>query len=354
MLKFIVKRLLQGFLVMFGVVVVVFCLVHVLPGDPAKVILGKETNPETVANIRKAFGLDLPLHTQLTHYLNDLSPLSFHEDTPENKRELDYTVLFSVGNNNVFVIKKPYLRRSFASNKRVSEIIVETLIGTFWLAITAMAFATLFGIIFGLIAALNRNKTLDHFLVSSSVLGISAPSFVTALLMSMIFGFYLAEYTGLPMTGYLWKLDPFKGQVLELQNIILPAITLGLRPLSIITQLTRSSMLDVLNQDYIRTAKSKGVGKLKLVLKHALKNALNPVITAVSGWLASLMAGAVFVEYIFSWKGLGYKTIKAVEMLDFPIIMGAAIVVGAIFVLVNIFVDILYAILDPRVRLSKV
>lgn len=339
---------------MFGVVVVVFCLVHVLPGDPAKVILDKQTNPETVANIRKAFGLDQPLHVQLWRYLNDLSPLAVHEDTPENRKELQYLALFSVGSNEVFVLKKPYLRRSFSSNKRVNEIIIETLTGTFWLALAAMVFATIFGVLFGLIAALNRNKTLDHFLVSSSVLGISAPSFVTALLMSMIFGFYLAEYTGLSMTGYLWSLDPYEGRVLELQNIILPAITLGLRPLSIITQLTRSSMLDVLNQDYIRTAKSKGVGKAKLILKHALKNALNPVITAVSGWLTSLMAGAFFVEQIFAWKGLGYKTIQAVGVLDFPIIMGAAIVVGAIFVIVNIFVDILYAAIDPRVRLSDV
>lgn len=355
MLKFIFKRLFQGIMVMLGVVVIVFCLVHVLPGDPAKVILGKVTNPETVANVRKSFGLDKPLHVQLGLYLNDLSPISVHEDTPENQRELNYTTLFSVGEaNEVLVLKKPYLRRSFNSRKRVNEIVIDTLIGTFWLAFTAMVFATIFGIIFGMIAALNRNKALDHFLVSSSVLGISAPSFVTALLMSMTFGFYLAEYTGLPMTGYLWRLDPFEGRVLEIQNIILPAITLGLRPMSIITQLTRSSMLDVLGQDYIRTAKSKGVGKVVLIGKHALKNALNPVITAVSGWLASLMAGAVFVEYIFSWKGLGLKTIDAVADLDFPIIMGAAIVVGAIFVIVNIFVDILYALLDPRVRLSKI
>src|SRR5690606_4111971 len=128
--------------------------------------------------------------------------------------------------------------------------------------------------------------------------------------------------------------------------------TLGLRPLSIIVQLTRSSMLDELGQDYIRTARAKGLGNKKIILKHALKNALNPVITAVSGWLASLMAGAFFVEYIFDWKGLGSITIAAVYQLDFPVVMGTTLFVGVVFIVVNIFVDILYAMVDPRVRLK--
>ncbi len=169
----------------------------------------------------------------------------------------------------------------------------------------------------------------------------------------MVFGFYLSEYTGLNMTGYMWEPDVYNGgRRLDLKNLILPAFTLGIRPLAIITQLTRSSMVEVMSQDYIRTGRAKGLGNMKLVLKHALKNALNPVVTAVSGWLASLMAGAFFVEYIFSWQGLGTRTIKAVEHLDLPVIMGVTLVVAMAFIVINIFVDLLYALLDPRVRLQ--
>lgn len=352
MLKFIAKRFIYGFFVLFGVVLVVFFLFHILPGDPARIVLGQRANAETVKNIRASFGLDQPLHKQLVYYLNDLSPVSAHKDTEDNAREYDYFKITSLGGGHVLVLKSPYLRRSFQTRKKVSEIISDTFEGTFWLSLTAMAFATVFGIIFGMIAALNQNNFWDVSMVSGSVIGISAPSFVTALLMSMIFGFYLSEYTGLPMTGYLWRLDPLKGEILELKNLILPAITLGVRPLAIITQLTRSSMLEVMNQDYIRTAKAKGVGKLVVIFKHTLKNALNPVVTAVTGWLASLMAGAIFVEYIFGWKGLGNRTISALSFLDLPVIMGVTLVVGAAFIVINIVVDVLYAVLDPRVRLE--
>jgi peptide/nickel transport system permease protein len=315
-------------------------------------IAGKHTDERTMNAIRKDLGLDLPLHEQLGLYLNDLSPISIHKDTPENQEKYEYSSLFTIGSI-AFVAKKPYLRRSFQTRKRVDETILDKLEGTFWLAITAITFATIFGIIFGMIAALNFNKFWDHALITTSILGISAPSFVSAILISMVFGFYLSEYTGLNMTGYMWEPDVYNGgRRLDLKNLILPAFTLGIRPLAIITQLTRSSMVEVMQQDYIRTGRAKGLGNMKLVLKHALKNALNPVVTAVSGWLASLMAGAFFVEYIFSWQGLGTRTIKAVEHLDLPVIMGVTLVVAMAFIVINIFVDLLYALLDPRVRLQ--
>jgi peptide/nickel transport system permease protein len=252
----------------------------------------------------------------------------------------------------VLTLKSPYLRRSFQTNKRVDEIILENLPGTLVLALAAMLFATVFGIAFGMVAALRQNTFWDHSLVSLSVVGVSAPSFVTAILISLLFGYYLSEYTGLDMTGSLFVTDPIYGRQLALQNIILPALTLGIRPLAIITQLTRSAMLDVLSQDYIRTAKAKGLRFWRVITKHALKNALNPVITAVSGWLASLLGGAFFVEYIFNWKGLGWETIHAVETLDFPVVMGTTLLVALIFILINIAVDILYALLDPRIRFN--
>jgi len=351
MLTFILKRITYGFFIILGVIHVVFFLFHALPGDPVELMLGSRSDKEVREAIRHELGLDLPIYEQFAKYLNDLSPISVHTDTEENQKKYNYNEILSTGEN-VLVIKSPYLRRSFQSNQRVDEIIIENLEGTLVLAFASMLFATFFGIIFGVIAALKQNTFWDHLVISVSVMGISAPSFVMAIIISMVFGYYLHEYTGLPLTGSLWSNDAMLGRQLQLQNLVLPAFTLGIRPLAIIAQLTRSSMLEVLSQDYIRTAKAKGLNKFVIVLKHALKNSLNPVITAVSGWMASLMAGAFFIEYIFHWKGLGLKTLKAVELLDFPVVMGATLVVAIVFVIINLVVDILYATIDPRVRLS--
>ncbi|MCX2743414.1 ABC transporter permease [Mangrovivirga sp. M17] len=351
MLKFIGRRLGYGLLVMMGVTVIVFFLFHLLPGDPARMVAGKRSDITTIEAINKEFGLDKPLPVQFYLYLKDLSPISIHEDTPQNQDKYEYTELINLGEE-VLVLKAPYLRRSFQTNKRVGELLMENLEPTIWLALAAMAFATIFGIAIGVVSAVNQHKFLDNFLVAGSVLGISLPSFVAAIIISMIFGYYLADWTGLGLTGQLYDYSPFGGKTLNLKNLVLPAFTLGIRPLAIIMQLTRSSMLDVLKQDYIRTAYSKGLPYKKVLVKHALKNALNPVITAVSGWLASLMAGAFFVELVFDWKGFGYVTIKAVESLDFPVVMGAVLIIALIFVFVNILVDALYALIDPRVRIS--
>ena len=352
MLRFIAKRLGYGFLVLLGVVGVVFFLFHALPGDPVAMMAGQRTDVATRQAIEKELGLDRPLAVQFYLYLKDLSPLSIHEDTAEQQEKYSYIPLVSVGDDEVLALKGPYLRRSFQTNKKVGEILLDNLEATLWLALAAMVFATFFGVIFGMLAALNQNKFWDHFLVIVSVLGISIPSFVSAIIIAMVFGYYLSDYTGLNLTGQLWVNHPIYGRTLHIENLILPAFTLGLRPLSIITQLTRSSMLDVLSQDYIRTARAKGLRYYRVIIKHALKNALNPVVTAVSGWLASLMAGAFFVEYIFDWKGLGFVTLKAVQSLDFPVVMGATLFIALIFVFVNIIVDIFYALLDPRVNLD--
>ncbi len=351
MLQFLLNRLMYGFLVLMGAVVVVFFIFNVLPGDPVNMMAGQRTDIATREAIAKELGLDLPLHQQLFHYVNDLSPLSFHKDNETNAKKYNYNKLIRMGET-AMVWKSPYLRRSFQSNKPVSEIIIENVEGTFWLALAAITFATLIGIPLGIWASLKQNSTLDHSILSFSVIGISMPSFVFGALMAMIFGDLLADYTGLNASGTLWETDIFGEHHLQLKNLILPMITLGLGPMAIIVQLTRSSMLEVLSQEYIRTARAKGLDGYVIILKHALKNALNPVITAVSGWLASLMAGAFFVESIFGWKGLGAVTIHAVMNLDFPVVMGATIFVATVFIFMNIFVDILYALIDPRVRLK--
>lgn len=351
MIQFVFSRLLYGCLVLFGAVIVVFFIFNVLPGDPVSMMAGQRTDVSTREAITKDLGLDRPLPEQLMLYFNDLMPLSCHADNIENEQKYNYKKLFTYSSDKVCVLKYPYMRRSFQTNKRVSEIIVENMEGTFWLALAAMVFATFFGILFGVIASLRQNSILDHSMVTISVIGISAPPFVMGALIAMVFGYYLSDYTGLNSSGQLWEYG-INGRELMLKNLILPAFTLGLRPLSIIVQLTRSSMLDVLSQDYIRTARAKGLRYFTIVIKHALKNALNPVITAVSGWLASLMAGAFFIEKVFNWKGIGSVTIDAVYKLDFPVVMGTTLFIAFVFIIINMFVDILYAAVDPRVRLK--
>jgi peptide/nickel transport system permease protein len=178
----------------------------------------------------------------------------------------------------------------------------------------------------------------------------SLPSFFSAIIFAWLFGFVLHEFTGLEMTGSLYELDDFgEENQLQLKNLILPAIVLGIRPLAVVVQLTRNSLLEVMQQDYIRTARAKGLSTFSIIWRHALRNALNPVITTISGWFASMMAGAVFVEYIFGWNGLGKEIVEALNKLDLPIIMGAVLTIALLFIVINIFVDIIYGWLDPRI-----
>jgi len=205
----------------------------------------------------------------------------------------------------------------------------------------------------GIPAALTKDSALDRFLLVFSSFGMSIPSFFAAIIMAWLFAFVLADYTGLQMFGSLYTVDNYTGvKYIDLKNLILPAITLGIRPLAIVLSLTRSSLLDVLSQDYIRTAKAKGLSEFRVVIFHGLRNALNPVITAITGWFASLMAGAVFVEYVFDWKGIGVVIVDALEKYDLPVIMGSVLFISVVLILVNILVDIFYAVLDPRIRLS--
>jgi peptide/nickel transport system permease protein len=183
-------------------------------------------------------------------------------------------------------------------------------------------------------------------------MGYSLPSYVSAILLALVFGYYLQAWTGLNVQGSLFGIDDFGDEKIFWKNLILPALALGIRPIGIITQLTRSSMLDVLSQDYIRTAKAKGLSKTKVIFKHGLRNALNPVVTAVSGWFAALLAGAFFVENVFSYNGLGKITVDALLTRDIPVVLGAILFTAFLFVIINLLVDILYTFLDPRVKLT--
>jgi len=338
----------------------IFFLFNILPGDPARMMLGQRADMASVEAINKDLGRDKPLYLQFLNYLNDLSPLSFHNTKdPDSYWYLEHEkygrtlTLIPLGKDHSLVIKEPYMRRSYQSKRNVSEILIEGFINTSILAVVAMTFAIVVGIAIGIACAIWKNSFFDRFSLVFSVLGMSLPSFFVAILFAWIFAFVLVRYTGLNMTGSLFSVDDFgRGEYLDLKNLILPAITLGIRPLAIIVELTRNSLLEELSQDYIRTARAKGLGKFRILFKHALKNALNPVVTAISGWLASLLAGAVFVEFIFDWKGIGVVIVNALDKYDFPVIMGAVLFISVILIIINFFVDIIYGMLDPRVRIS--
>jgi peptide/nickel transport system permease protein len=350
-LRFLARRLRYSLLVLWGVVTLVFFLFNVLPGDPARLVMGQRSDNATLENTRREMNLDKPLLTRYIIYINDLLPLAIHGSDTAAKEKYHYAKLFPVSKNYSLVMKWPYLGRSYSSKKQVDTILAEALPSTVVLAVAAMTLATILGILLGILAALKQNTWLDTSAIAASVAGISMPSFFAGLIIAYIFGYLLHNYMGLNMTGSLWEYDAFTGRHLALRNLILPALALGIRPLAIITQLTRSALLDVLSQDYVRTAYAKGLSKTKVVFRHALPNALNPVITAVSGWFAELLAGTFFIEYIFGWKGVGKITVDALDKFDFPLVMGSVLLTAFVFIIINLFTDLLYGWIDPRVRL---
>lgn len=437
MFKYALKKILYGFLVLFGVVTAIFFIFNAKPGNPALMVGGQHVTEEIIKNIEKDLGLDLPLGKRYLLYLNDLSILSLHSNNVDSHYYLseekygNKTELFAVSKKSKLVIKAPYLRRSYNNRRDVWEIVKEKLPDTAILAFSAVGLATFIGILLGIISAINKGSFYDTSTFIIAVTGMSAPSFFVAYIFSTVGGLTWAEQLDLPtfpfilmllfisvgivskyaqpqkeidlsfmkilswgfkglfigsgvwvlyIAGYsIFNFDevnflsssiPLPGTGLNpdgalvdfdditvedryfWENLILPTLTLGIRPLAIVTQLTRSSMLEVLSQDYIRTAKAKGLSQYKVIVKHALKNALNPVVTAISGWFASLLAGSVFVERVFRWNGLGNELVTALQNDDLPLIMGAVIVVSSFFVLITIAVDIIYGFLDPRVRIN--
>ena len=332
-----------------GVVILVFFLFQGF-GDPSRLIMGQTGDAATQANIRKELYLDQPKWKQFFYYVNDVSPISIHSANDIKEKKLRG---FFIGGEKKVGLKIPYLRKSYQTKKEVGSVLTEALPGTLILAFAAMLIAVVIGIPLGVLAAIKKGSWIDTSSVFASIVGISAPSFFMGIIIAYIFGFLLSDWTGLHINGNWFDVDEITGErKWTLRNLILPAFTLGIRPLAIITQLTRSAMLDVLNQDYIRTAYAKGLGKMQVIWKHALRNALNPVITAVTGWFAELLAGAFFVEYIFGWKGIGKVTVDALEKLDFPVVMGSVLISATFFIIINILADILYGVVDPRVRVQ--
>ena len=332
MFNYIVKKVAYGLLVMLGVITLIFVLFNLLPGDPARMMLGQNADRESIEILHKELGLDKPVYVQYFNYLNDLSPIGFDKDGS-------------------FGFKTPDLRRSYQSGRSVSSILADSFPNTILLAVVSIAFAFVVGVSLGALAEIYSDTWFEKFVLVITSLGMSLPSFFAAILIAWFFAFILADYTGLSMFGSLYSVDDFgNGEYIDLKNLILPALTLGIRPLAVICELTKSTMKEVLQQDYIRTAKAKGLSKFQIITKHALRNTLNPVVSSISGWFASLIAGAVFVEYIFDWKGVGVVIVDSLEKYDFPVLMGSLIVICVMLIIINILTDITYAALDPRIK----
>jgi peptide/nickel transport system permease protein len=220
------------------------------------------------------------------------------------------------------------------------------------LALVSILLAFVLGVFLGAVSARWKGKWPDKLLMVTSVLGMSVPSFFASVLIAWLFAYILGDFTGLNMFGSLYEVDDLgRGEYIAWKNLILPAFTLSIRPLAVFISLSRNSVLEVQQTDYVRTAKSKGLPNRLVFLRHVLKNSLNPVITAASGWFASLLAGAVFVEYVFDWKGIGYLVVQSLEKYDLPVLMGCLLIIAVMFIIINIVLDLSYRLLDPRVKL---
>tara|TARA_B100000900_G_scaffold85578_2_gene69298 strand:+ start:7608 stop:8681 length:1074 start_codon:yes stop_codon:yes gene_type:complete len=352
----IIKKFLYGFSILFGVLTIVFFLFKILPADPARMMLDKREDAEQLELINKKYGFDKPVYIQYLSYVNDISLISIYSLNKNSffsvyNKEINFFKIFSK-NSYILVAKLPDFGKSFLKQEQsVVSIIISTFKNTIVLALSSITIAIFLGLIMGVVSATNKDNIIDKSVLFFSSIGMSLPSFFSAILIAWLFGFVLHQYTNLQMTGSLFEIDDYgMGYHLNIKNLILPSITLGIRPLAVIIQLSRNSLLDVLNMDYIRTAKAKGVKYSTVLFRHALRNSLNPVVTAVSGWFASLLAGAVFVEYVFGWNGLGKEIVNALNTMDLPVIMGSVLFIATVFIIINLLVDLIYTCLDPRIK----
>ena len=348
MFSYTVKSIISSLVVLTMVVVLITSIIYSSPVDPTRLTFGQRMDEETVELKRKQLGLDLPLKKQIILYLSDISPISITDAVRWKELPFSGFVLMSFEKNKL-VMKMPYLRESFQTGRSVSSILFSALPNTLVLAILSIIIAALLGIVLGTISSLVKDSIWDDIILSFSTLGYSVPSYVSAMAFALIFAFYWREYTGLNLQGSLWELDDFGNEVMVWQNVFLPCMALSIRPVAVITQLMRNSMNEVSDLPFIKALRAKGISSYKLTVKHMVRNALNPVVTALSGWFASLLTGAFFVEYVFSYKGLGYTTINALLNFDIPVVLGAILLSASFFILINLAIDFIYKYLDPRI-----
>jgi peptide/nickel transport system permease protein len=308
MKKYIIYNLFNSVLIVYGVITVTYILTFHIPGDPVKLILGQRADEETVLSVRTELGLNEPVFIQYINYLSKTARLD--------------------------------LGKSYVTNRDVFRTILEKFPATALLAVCAMLIASVFGLLFGIISAVKPYSFYDYASISTALIGISIPQFVLALFMIFIFGSLLNWF---PVAGYIDNGIIF---------LFLPAVSLSLRPMAITARITRTSMTEILSKDYIRTARAKGVNEIKIIIKHVLRNALNPIVTSVSASFASTLGGVFFIEYIFNWPGIGSLAMDSIMKLDFPMIQGTILFSAVLFVVINLVVDIVYAVIDPKVKLG--
>ena len=332
--RYIARRLLNLIPVLLGITLLVFAFLHFIPGDPATVLAGERATPEQLEALRERLGLNQPLPAQYLAFLWNLIRLDFGT--------------------------------SILSGVSVIEEIRNRWPATFELSVAAMLISIIIGIPAGVLAAVRKNSALDNLTMSGSLIGVSMPVYWLGLLLIYLFavnlkwlppsgrisvdaGFSFKSITGFYVLDALLQLD-IKALKDVLEHLILPALTLSTIPLAVIARITRSAMLEVLSQDYIRTARAKGVLERWVIFKHALKNALLPVVTIVGLQFGTLLGGAILTETIFSWPGIGLWIYEGILARDYPVVQGGVVFVAVAFVLINLFVDVSYALLDPRIQ----
>jgi len=334
MVQYIIRRILAVIPVLFGVSILVFSFIHLIPGDPCSAILGERATPEKCAEVNAELGLDKPLYEQYVSYIGRV----LHGD----------------------------LGTSIIRRDPITEQLKLRFPATVELSLAAMIFAVVLGVPAGVLAATRRNSIFDNGSMIVSLTGVSMPIFWLGLMVSWLFGAYLHWLptggrlsTGIELATrtHLVILDSLlTGNTTALQDglrhLLLPAMVLGTIPLAIVARMTRSAMLEVLGQDYIRTARAKGQIERRVIVNHALRNALLPVVTIVGLEVGLLLAGAILTETIFSWPGIGLWAYQAILDRDYPIVQGVTLFVATLFVIINLAVDISYAFLDPRIRLG--
>ncbi|MBK8955547.1 MAG: ABC transporter permease [Saprospiraceae bacterium] len=350
MLRYLLNKVAIFFISVFAVVATISFIVYQAPVDPASLQFGQRTDPEALAKLRADYFLDRPFVVQVGKYLEDLSPLQLIHGEDSRKLAYNSVTFFSIGKYE-FIAKWPYLRKSYVSGDPVSDLIQEAFPSTLVLGLASMLFAFIFGLLFGIIAALNRDRFIDQFILSMTTLFYSVPSYISAILCAILFGYYLREETGLPIQGSIYGLDDFGNEITDWSKLVLPALALGIRPVAMICQMTRASLIDAMNEPFALTAKAYGIRKPTLLFRQVFPNAWNPIITTLSGWLASLLTGAFFVEYVFNFRGLGDLTIQSLSQFDVPVVLGCCVVTVTVFILINLFVDLLYALSDPRIKI---
>jgi len=307
MFNYILSRFLSAAIVIFGVVFIVFMLIHMVPGDPIEVMLGESATAVDREALRQSLGLDQSLWQQFYHFIQGL-------------------LNFDLGN-------------SIHSRKPISELIAARIWPTIELTLASLLVAFLIAFPLGIISALKKDRFADATAMTFSLMGVSIPNFLMGPLLILLFSVTLGWF---PVSGRS-----------GLESLVLPALTLGTALAAILSRMIRASLLEVLNEDYIRTAKAKGLSRIRIIGLHALRNALLPVITLIGLQIGALLAGAVITEMVFSWPGLGQLTIESIQKRDYPVVQACILLISSTYVLVNTLTDIAYGLLDPRIRLGQ-